>query len=83
MNFKFDIDDLKNSLARGDSSTRGYGIGYRKVEDFIRSNDLVRNDKGDFEFSHINFIIYGRDQLYNKNNYEKEFKNKNKDLEAR
>ena len=83
MNFKFDIDDLKNSLARGDTSTRTYGIGYRKVADFIKDNDLVRDGKEDFEFSHINFITHGKDELYNKNNFEKESNHKHKDREAR
>ncbi len=83
MNFKFDIDDLKNSLARGDTSTRTYGVNYRKVADFIKGNDLVRDGKEDFEFSHINFITYGKDELYNKKNFEKEPKHKNKDREAR
>ena len=58
MNFKFDIDDLKNSLARGDTSTRTYGVNYRKVADFIKENDLIRDKHEDFEFSHINFITH-------------------------
>ena len=83
MNFKFDIDDLKNSLARGDTSTRTYGVNYRKVADFIKENDLIRDKHEDFEFSHINFITHGKDELYNKKNFEKEPKHKNKDREAR
>ena len=83
LNFKFDIDDLKNSLARGDSSTRTYGVGYRKVADFIKENDLIRDKKEDFEFSHINYITHGKDELYNKQNFEKEAKHKNKDREVR
>lgn len=71
ISFKYDIDDLRRSLARGDSSTRTYGLSYNKVAEFIRNNDKVRNNKDDFEFSHINIITHGKEELYHKNNFEK------------
>ena len=42
MTFKYDIDDLRRSLSRGDSSTRTYGVAYSKVAEFIKTNDRLR-----------------------------------------
>jgi hypothetical protein len=78
MTFKYDIDDLRRSLSRGDSSTRTYGVAYSKVAEFIKTNDRLRDNKDDFEFSHINLITHGKEELYNKKNFEKEIKQSKK-----
>ncbi len=84
MNFKYNLDDLKRELAKGNDSASSYGVAYDKVSDFIKNNDTsTRTYKSSFEFSHINFITYGKDEIYNKNNFIKNQKkeNKNKDYE--
>ena len=78
MTFKYDIDDLRRSLARGDSCTGTYTSAYKKVIEFIKNNDTVREYKNDFEFSHINFITHGKEELYNKKNFEKVLKQNKK-----
>lgn len=86
LNFKFDLDNLKRSLSNGERSASGYGSFYNRVSDFIKNNDPNRdNYSSGFEFSHINFITYGKNEVYNKDNFKEKIKvvNKNRKIMER
>lgn len=82
LNFKFDFDVLKRALVNGEKGASTYGVAYSRVSDFIKVNKL-NSDKyyNDFEFSHINFITYGKQEIYNKNNFIEKDKKRNKGYE--
>ncbi len=86
LNFKFDLDNLKRSLSNGERSASGYGLVYNRVSDFIKNNDPNRdNYSSGFEFSHINFITYGKNEVYNKDDFKEKIKavNKNRKIMER
>ena len=71
ISFKFDFEDFKRALSRNDKGTSAYGVAYKRVSEFIKNNKPTDNRYyNDFEFSHINFITYGKDEIYNKKNFE-------------
>ena len=82
LNFKYDFDDLKRALSRGETGTSGYGVAYSRISEFIKNNSPGKdNYRNEFEFSHIHHITYGKEEIYN----QKDFKllNKNKERGAR
>lgn len=83
LDFKFDYDRLKVSLANCEAATCDYKSSYNIVSNFIKNNDINKSSnkwKEDFEFSHIEYITYGKNRIYDKNDFKIE-KVKNKDME--
>ena len=87
LDFKFDFSRLKTDLANCYNGTSDYNSEYHRVSDFIKANDKNKeHDKWreDFEFSHIESISYGKNILYNKDDFQinkKNNKNKERDNE--
>ena len=81
--FKFDCQRLFNDLSQGKTSSSDYGASYELVSKFVKENDPDYKDNRDdsFKFSNVVNISYGKNEVYNRDEVNKELENEEIEME--